>query len=148
MLFRRITTCFFTEATYVCDLLWKIYYNETERCIYAIPKEDKKLLDIYLLNGLRHNVDLGMGAEMYLLSSTKFIPYREERNAYMNEDTGKCIQLTSNNEVYEELEDENGNIYLGEEWILLANKLYIDKNASNKTTTPQNKDDNLDENIN
>ena len=116
ILLRRVTTVLSTIASYICQSLWKIYYSK-EKAIYAISPTFKIVLDSYLLSGLRLNVALGIDMELYIFQTISFLPYKD--NTFMNNE-GICLQLTADNRAFEEKEDEDGNVFLGEEWILLV----------------------------
>jgi hypothetical protein len=143
MLIKRITICLATEADDIATLLWQIFY-EKERVFdiyetykkrpyfYAISKENKSLLDLYLLNGLRRifgEKDIGLDMQMYLRYTTLFVLNHLERETYMN-DEGVCLKLLEDNRVFVQVEvvdyekdyDDQISYTLGEEWILLANK--------------------------
>jgi hypothetical protein len=143
MLIKRISTCLVKEASYIVELLWDIYY-ENEKLFdmyesdkkrpyfYAISKENKRILDLYLLNGLRRIFgvrDIGLDMQMYLRYTTLFVLNHLERETYMN-DEGVCLKLLEDNRVFIEIEvvdyekdyDDQISYTLGEEWILLANK--------------------------
>lgn len=78
------------------------------------------ILDSYLASGLSRNFSLAFDMEFSLPNMIQFIPYNK-KNTFMN-DFGTVLQLLENNKVFEEIEDEEGNIRLGEEWTLLKYK--------------------------
>lgn len=99
MLFKRITTHMGSEAAYIRDLLWHIYYEKDKNFT-----QFEGILDIYLLNGLRRVSDIDIGFEMYLKYITLFVIHNPERNTYIN-DEGTYLTLRDN-KVYEEIESE------------------------------------------
>jgi len=105
MLFKRITTHMGSEAAYIRDLLWHIYYEKDKNFT-----QFEGILDIYLLNGLRRVSDIDIGFEMYLKYITLFVIHNPERNTYIN-DEGTYLTLRDN-KVYEEIESqyETGNM--------------------------------------
>jgi hypothetical protein len=135
MMIKRVTTSIGTDSGPIIRLLWDIYYKK-ELCFYALSIEHKRIIDIYLLSGLRHNIDLGLDIEMYLESNSRFELYNEERNTYMNSE-GIYLQKTVDNKVFLEIEieDDEGNITysLGEEWVLLTDKTKTNNMKNSKT---------------
>jgi|ERR1700753_229122 len=99
MLWRRITTSLFYENTQICYLIWDILYEE-ELCIYALPLNHKKLLEIYIANGIKTipipgNTSLDLHASMYMEEVARF-EYDVENNYYCN---------SENFEIYENIKD-------------------------------------------
>jgi hypothetical protein len=99
--------------------------NRKRPYFYALSKDNKNILDIYLLTGFRYNPDLGFDHYLYIESLTLFFLNYPDRNTYMNNE-GTCLVLV-NNRVYLEVEtiiepDYTVLYTLGEEYILLANK--------------------------
>src|ERR1700753_251587 len=99
ILWRRITTSLFYENTQICYLIWDILYEE-ELCIYALPLNHKKLLEIYIANGIKTipipgNTSLDLHASMYMEEVARF-EYDVENNYYCN---------SENFEIYENIKD-------------------------------------------
>jgi hypothetical protein len=93
MIFKRVTTCMGTSAPYVVYLLQNIY---------ALSPTDKKVLDIYLLNGLRFEVEIDLDVTISLYNVARFFKIDINRNAYMN-NVGEYI-IIKDNKVFRELE--------------------------------------------
>lgn len=111
------------------DLIWEIYYKK-ERCIYACTKEQKILLDTYILNGLRMLPGLDMvflSEQLNVLNNSPlhFKLVDEKHKLYQN-DFGEYIQEQDNGDflfvIDYLLDDENPFILYGEKMILLADK--------------------------
>jgi hypothetical protein len=119
MLLSHATNCLFKTSGPVCRMFWMIYYSE-ENLLLAISPNYKVILDSYLASGLSRNLSLDFDMEFSLPNMIQFIPYHK-KNTFMN-DFGTVLQLLENNKVFEEIEDEEGNIRLGDEWILLKYK--------------------------
>lgn len=128
MLWRRITMCLFTDAHYICELLWNIYYKK-ETCIYAILPVYKELLNMYICSGLRHDSgDLDFAVEQSISADLSFILDNEAHNLYCNAD-GVFLKRTADNKLFRKIDDETST----EEWILLVDKYYFVNNKSYKT---------------
>lgn len=115
ILWRRITKCLFTDASYVCELLCNIYYKK-ETCIYAILPNYRKVLDSYIMSGLRSNIDLGLEMEMYLKDTLCFMPDKDEYNGYRNFEALFIERKADGRFIQEKFDDST------EEWILLVDK--------------------------
>lgn len=87
MLLRKIRTLLSKENITIGDLIWDILYQR-ETCIYALPKDHRKLFDVYIMNGIKM-VDLGPPALMdadesnFMFQCSKF-EYIETEKYYQN----------------------------------------------------------------
>jgi hypothetical protein len=127
MVIKRITSALLSESTIISKILCNIYYKK-ELCFYALSKEHKRILDLYLLTELRKNVELDFNIEVYLEDIIQYELYNEERNTYRNNE-GIYLQKKDNRvylEIKIDVEDEKDNLtdlfIVGEEYILLADK--------------------------
>lgn len=102
---RRISFCCVSDANFLTDNLWIMYYSPEKDVIYAISPQMKPIFDSLIIWGLRSNTDL-LDIQYYLANKLKFILQYPERNTYMNAE-GTCLQLTSNNTIFIALEEKD-----------------------------------------
>jgi hypothetical protein len=135
ILIRRITTFISLDPSYMLNIIWDIYYKQDNNCIYAISKRDSIIISSYLLSGLRSTpelIDLQLSNIPYsLYHNISFSLSNEERNVYINRE-GIYLRMTADNRVYQEIEvvedkedDYKITYSLGEEWILLTDKIQV-----------------------
>ena len=130
ILLRKISSCIFQDAPYICELLCNIYYKK-ETCIYAISYKQKKLLDLYITSELRSNVNLGLEAEMYLKNELCFTPDdNNSDHSYYYNNEGVILKRTLENKLIRNNLDED---LISEEWVLLVDKHHFINNDKYKT---------------
>lgn len=144
MLFKRITTARLFTSTYICSILWDIFYKKEKNCIYAIPKEAQNLWEYFIRNklcglGPKESLRLtndpcfetNFGFNLYY--SSYFIPYNNELNMFTNSEIC-CKYLEKENllirEKEEEIFTEDGTFLkietkIIEEWVIIAKKFHF-----------------------
>lgn len=130
ILWKRVTYCIIRDAIYICKALCNIYYKK-ETCIYAIREDHKNVLDLYLMSGLKFNIDLDIEIEISLANSLCFNPDTDEYNVYCNNE-GILLERTANTKLVRKITNEDEEV-LTEEWILLVDKHHFINNDKYKT---------------
>lgn len=129
-LLQRITKAVSNADNTIHHLMWEIYYKK-DVCIYACTKEQKVLLDTYLINGLQMlpGLDLVFLSENLYIFNNSPLHFRlidKEHYMYQN-DMGDYIQKQQNGDYFfvEDylFNDDNPYIILNEKMILIADKI-------------------------
>lgn len=87
MIIKRITSTLCDQNRQLGELIWDILYKK-ETCIYALPKDHKKLFDVYIANGIK-TVNLGPPVVMdfdvsWFISKSAQFTFNEKYNIYYN----------------------------------------------------------------
>lgn len=118
-LLRRMTYCISIRDKSISSMLWLIYYSE-EPILLAISSNYKLIVDSYLASGLQYNHSVDFDMAFSFSSMIRFRPSFIDKNSFSN-DFGNCLRLLDN-QVYEVVEEKDGNVSLGEKWILIKYK--------------------------
>lgn len=126
MLLLRFTTFVNMEAYTFCESIWDMYYGSSLNfnqipTIYAIPKKSKILVDDYVLNKFAYSSN--MTHDLFDINDLFYgitFFYDAEENTYINsaELDGVFLKFVGT-KLFQQFEDNDGNIFYGEEWILL-----------------------------
>lgn len=126
MLFRRFTILLSTENDTIGELIWDILYKK-ESCIYALPKDHRKLFDVYIANGIK-TVDLGPPALLdfdvswFINKSAQFI-YNEKENLYYN-GVDRSLELLPDKKLVYRHTNHDSQQEVDEEWYVIAVKYH------------------------
>lgn len=111
------------RAILLTQLLWHFYYDENSEYIYCVSKKLRSVFTLFLQQNLlltingKYDEELA-DAEDFFCFRLIFQKHQLSENTYFN-DVGVYIRIISKDKIVEELEDWDGNITFGEEYILL-----------------------------
>jgi len=126
ILLKKITYFFSQQNTVIANLIWDMVYKK-ESCIYALPKDHRKLFDVYIANSIK-SVDLGPDALMdfdnswFIYKSAKFT-YNEKENLYYN-GGDRSLKLLADKRLVYQYTDYDTQQEVEEEWYLIAVKYH------------------------